>query len=81
MVEETCNVDDLMCQIGVVSHLRGLQGLLGDERFKTEFPEFEGLGDKISEKIQTQEASLRDAFKNCGLSEPTGAVEPAEVEL
>lgn len=80
--ENPCDVDDLLCQMGVLSHLKGMQGLLGDERFKTEFPEFEGLGDKLTEKIQSSEENIRDAFKRCGLPDLTQGEEPLpEIDL
>lgn len=80
--ENPCDVEDLMCQVGVLSHLKGMQGLLGDERFKAEFPEFEGLGDTLAAKIQASETSMREAFRNCGLPDLTAGEKTApEIEL
>lgn len=78
--ERQCNVDDLMCQMGVLSHLRGMQEILGDERFKTEFPEFERLDNAVSEKIKAQETSLRDALERCGLPTMAETEEAKEEE-
>lgn len=58
-----CNIDDLLCQMAVISHLKGLQSALGEERYRTEFPELQGL----DERVRSQEASLRDALGKCGL--------------
>jgi len=75
-----CNVDDILCRMTALSHLRGLKNVLGAERYKTEFPELSTLDDKIS----SREASLRETLGRCGLdqtveseikSESTGEVE------
>ena len=65
-----CNIDDIICQIQVLSHLKGIQNLVGDEKFSTGFPEFEGLDMVLTEKIRTGEASLNETLKGCGLSGP-----------
>ena len=72
MTEEKpkCDVDDLLCQMQILSHLRGMKSVLGDEKFKTGFPEFEGLSERVTERISTQETSLKEALERCGLSEP-----------
>jgi len=64
-----CDIDDLLCQMQMLSHLRGMKGLLGDEKFKTSFAEFEGLDTTLTEKIQGQETTLKEALEKCGLSE------------
>jgi len=72
-----CDVDDLMCQMAALSHLKGLKGVLGEERFKSSLPELEGLDEKLTERISNQESNLREAFEKCGL--PT-LEEPTEAE-
>ena len=81
MVE--CNVDDLLCQMTALSHLKGLKSVLGEERYQLEFPELQSL----DEKITSREASLRDTLGRCGLepvaeseiiSESTETVEEVE---
>ena len=69
MVE--CNVEDLMCQMLALSHLKGLKIVLGEEKYQLEFPELQSL----DEKITSREASLRDTLGRCGL------VQPVESEL
>ena len=63
-----CDVDDIVCQLGVLSHLRGMQSAFGDEEFKRKFPEFEGWDQKIVDTIRRQEVDLSEALKGCGLS-------------
>lgn len=65
-----CDIDDLFCQMQILTHLRGMKSVLGDEKFKSSFAEFEGLDITLTEKIQSQETTLREALKKCGLSEP-----------
>ena len=78
-----CNVDDIVCQLGVLSHLRGMQTSLGSEDFKSKFPQFEGWEQKLVNTIQAQEAELGDALKDCGLASVeelnTISVQPAQV--
>lgn len=83
MTEERpkCDIDDLLCQMGILSHLKGMQGLLGEEKFKTGFPEFEGLSERVTERISTQETTLKEALERCGLAETEESIlEPKTVE-
>ena len=64
-----CDIDDLLCQMQVLSHLKGMQSLLGEEKFRTSFPELEGLDTTLTEKITSQETSLKEALEQCGLGE------------
>lgn len=61
--ERRCDVDDILCQLEVLTHLKGLQGALGEERYRADFPELQGL----DEKVRSQEATLREALGRCGL--------------
>lgn len=71
MVEEPerkpCDVDDILCQLEALSHLKGLRAALGDEQFKSSFPELEGLDEKLTQKIKEQEISVGDSMAGCGL--------------
>lgn len=83
MAEEKpgCDIDDLLCQIRVQSHLQGIHSLLGDEKFQQQFPEFRGLEDTISERIRSQEVNIRESFERCGMQVPEeyeGKGEPAQ---
>jgi len=73
--ENPCNVDDLMCQIGVKAHLEGIKLLLGDEKFRTQYPEFQGLEQTVSERIKTQKTTIRETFEKCGIPVPEGLEE------
>ncbi|KKN48235.1 hypothetical protein LCGC14_0654970 [marine sediment metagenome] len=69
MGEETeCNVDDVMCQMMALSHLKGLKSVLGEEKYRAEFPELQSLDGKIA----SREASLRETLGRCGLPVLTG---------
>ena len=74
--ESPCDVDDLLCQMQVLSHLRGLQSALGKDRYKADFPEFQGLDEKIS----SRSTELRQALGKCGLEQVIGAEETAPEE-
>ena len=62
-IERQCDIDDLLCQIQVLSHLKGLESVLGVERYRTDFPELQGL----NEKIKRQEVTLRETLGRCGV--------------
>ncbi len=64
--EKGCNIDDLMCQYGVMNHLEGMQKLLGSEKFKTRFPELTGFEETIASRISEQEVTIRAALEKCG---------------
>lgn len=56
-----CDVDDILCQSMALAHLKGLKNVLGNERYKTEFPELQAL----DEKITSREESLRTTLAAC----------------
>lgn len=64
-----CDLDDLVCQMQVLGHLKGIKTVLGEEKFKTGFSEFEGLDAVLTEKITAGETTLKEALEKCGLSE------------
>jgi len=64
-----CDIDDILCQIEVLGHLRGMKKLLGQEEFTNKFPKFKGLADTLSENITSQSATLKEALEGCGLIE------------
>ena len=69
-----CNVDDILCRMMVLSHLKGLKSVLGDEKYRAEFPELQSL----DEKIVSHEANLRETLGNCGLEQIAEAPEEQE---
>lgn len=73
-----CDIDDILCQIVALTHLKGLKDALGEEKFRTEFPEFEELSQKLPERIASRETSIREALKRCGLP-PVEETEPETI--
>ena len=65
-----CDIEDIMCQIKALTHLKGLQGALGEEKFKSEFPEFENLGEKLTDSILKHETNLKETLAKCGMPGP-----------
>lgn len=59
--EKQCDPEDMMCQMIALSHLKGLKSVLGEERYRVEFPELQSL----DEKITSREASLRETLSRC----------------
>lgn len=59
--DRPCDADDLLCQSAALAHLKGLRGALGGDRFKEEFPELQG----IDEKIAIRETRLRADLAQC----------------
>ena len=79
MPEKKCDIDDLMCQLQVMNYLGGMKNLLGSEKFKVRYPEFEGLQETVMERMKEQETTIREAFENCGLPIPEEElIEPEE---
>ena len=66
-IKKECDIDDILCQMQALTHLKGLQSALGEEKFRESFPELEGLGEKLTDKIKNQETSLREALERCKL--------------
>jgi len=79
-----CNVDDILCQIRVLGHLKGLQDEMGKEGFDTEFPELTGVGEHLETRIESQREKLRTSLVACGQVQedelPLEEKEPMEEE-
>jgi len=65
-MSEKCNVDDILCKMGVLQNLRGLQKGMGDETFLKEFPELEGMDEKLTAKIEARQLAVDEALSKCG---------------
>ena len=76
---EECNVDDILCQFGVLQNLRGLQAGMGNEAFLNEFPELQGLDSKLTAKIESGTESLKAAIAKCGRITPEEVAEEVVV--
>lgn len=66
MANGECNIDDILCQIEALRSMRSLRSAMGNETFVREFPELEGLDEKLIDKIQTTEGDIREALAKCG---------------
>lgn len=65
-----CDIDDLLCQLQVMSYLKGMKNLIGVEKFRAKYPEFEQFGETITDRIKEQDIVIREALEKCGLAEP-----------
>ena len=63
---EQCDVDDILCQLRILEHLRSLQKDLGNKKLLEEFPEFRGIDERLSSKIITQKGAVKEALERCG---------------
>lgn len=63
-----CDPSDLMCQIQVLSHLKGIKAILGDSRFRTELPDLADLSDLLPSRIVEQQKIVDAQLRTCGLS-------------
>lgn len=61
-----CDVDDILCQVETLRHLRGLKKEMGSEAFKTKYPELIGIEEKLATEIQAQKGNLKEALESCG---------------
>lgn len=78
--EKRCNTEDILCQMEVLGHLKGIRSIVGDEQFKNSFPEFEGLNETLSERIKSSETNLKETLERCGLLTPGEPLETIQTE-
>jgi len=52
--------------MGVLQNLRGLKSGMGDETFLKEFPELEGMDEKLTAKIEAKQLAVDEAISKCG---------------
>ena len=74
-----CNVDDILCQMGVLQNLRGLQIGMGNETFLKEFPELQGMDEKLTAKIESSTLAVSEALAKCGKATPGETIEEVVV--
>jgi len=60
-----CNPDDVVCEMEVLRHLRGLEQQLGHEVFLEKYPEAVSLRDKLPGAITRQEETVQEAVDGC----------------
>jgi len=75
-----CNVDDILCKIEALRSMRALQAALGNETFSNEFPELEGIDEKLSRSIATSHGDLKSALAKCGNVDLAGLEEEEYTE-
>lgn len=79
---EGCDLEDVICQLETLKHLRGLQHEMGKEQFQARFPELSGLGNRISNEIVKSEESFDAAVERCRLSrEEAQTADPAPADF
>ena len=62
-----CDPADIVCQLQVLEHLKGLKGILTEDRFKNSYPELVGLEERISDRIKERGSSINEALNRCSL--------------
>lgn len=75
-----CNVDDILCEVEVLRHLRGLKKNLGETTFRERFPELKEAAGKIIEEIKLHRGTLREALEKCGSLTEEDVLEVEEKE-
>lgn len=60
-----CNTEDVVCQMEVLRHLKGLSEQLGNEAFLEKYPEAAALREKLSPAIVQQEQVVQEKFEEC----------------
>lgn len=78
--ERQCDVDDVLCEIETLQHLRGLRKSLSNETFSEKFPELKDLDSKITSEIESHRGSLREALEKCGYLSEEILPEPEVIE-
>ena len=77
-----CNPDDVVCQMEVLRHLKGLEEQLGKEKFAERYPLLAGAREQISADVKKQEEVVQEAIDVCGKDEeeepPPGTIEESE---
>ena len=69
----SCDPEDILCKMTALAHLKGLKTALGADKYLEEFPELQGL----DEKLVSREAALKVTLAEC-VREPEPLI-PAEI--
>jgi hypothetical protein len=79
MVSEnkSCDPDDVVCQLEVLRHLKGLEEQMGSEKFLEKYPELAPLKKRLPGEIAQQQQVVDSGIEVCGTKE---AEETATVE-
>jgi len=71
--KQPCDPDDVVCQMEVLRHLKGLEQQLG-EKFLEKYPEGKTLKERLPAEIAQQQQVVDSSFEKCAREEE----EPAE---
>jgi len=74
-----CNPEDVVCQMEVLRHLKGLREQMGNEAFLEKYPEGAALQEKLSPAIVQQEQVVQEKLAECS-EESEPAAEPETPE-
>ena len=61
-----CDVNDIICQAGILRNLKELQEGMGADAFAERFPELIDMPDRLSDAIREQILTLKDSISQCG---------------
>jgi len=65
MSEKHCDPDDVVCQMEVLRHLKGLEESLGKAAFAKRYPELVAIREKLPDEIAKQETVLAESLSPC----------------
>ncbi len=75
-----CDPDDVVCQMEVLRHIKGLENQLGNEAFIERFPELQTLRDRLPAEIKHQEEVVEQSISDCTEQPPAPEEQPIEAE-
>lgn len=78
--KQPCDPDDVVCQMEVLRHVKGLQEQLGNEAFIERFPELQTLKDRLPDEIRRQEEVVEQSISDCTEQPPAAEVAASEAE-
>jgi hypothetical protein len=81
MVEnnQPCDPDDVICQMEVLRHLKGLEEQMGNQAFLERYPGLASAKDQITADVVSQQQKMDAAIDRCGRGDAEDkTVEPAE---
>lgn len=78
--KQPCDPDDVVCQMEVLRHIKGLEGQLGSEAFIERFPELQTLKERLPGEIKRQEEVVQQSLDDCTEEPASPAEESSEVE-
>ncbi len=78
--KQPCDPDDVVCQIEVLRHIKGLESQLGNEAFLERFPELQVLKERLPAEIRHQEEVVEQSISDCTEEPPAPEEAPSESE-